>query len=157
MDDTVLRYVQQSVLCWLATADQDGMPNVTPKEIFRAYGRDKLLIANIASPRSLANIVVNPKVCVSFIDVFVQKGCKLKGVATVLRLGDADYASMAHGLAELAGERFPFSSLFAIQVQSAEPIVAPSYRLYPQTTEATQIESAMRAYGVQPRQGRPGS
>jgi hypothetical protein len=32
------------------------------------------------------------------------------------------------------------------------PILAPSYRFYPdQTTEASQVDAAMRAYGVQPR------
>ncbi len=32
-----------------------------------------------------------------------------------------------------------------------EPILAPSYRLYPdETTEQAQVTSAMRAYGVQP-------
>jgi len=33
-----------------------------------------------------------------------------------------------------------------------EPIVAPSYRLYPsETTEQSQTLSALRAYGVAPR------
>jgi predicted pyridoxine 5'-phosphate oxidase superfamily flavin-nucleotide-binding protein len=26
--------IQNSVLCWLATVDEKGVPNVTPKEIF---------------------------------------------------------------------------------------------------------------------------
>lgn len=150
MDEVVLRYVRQSVLCWLATIDEDGFPNVSPKEIFCASGNRSLLIANIASPGSLKNIQAHPMVCVSFVDVFAQKGFKIKGKAMVLRRGDATFAEHASPLLALAGERFPFTSLFAIGVRSVEPIVAPSYRLFPDTQESTQISSAMRTYGVQP-------
>ena len=66
-----------SVLCWLATVDGNGQPNVSPKEIFAAFDTEHLVIANIASPSSVRNIEVNPLVCVSFIDVFVQKGFKV--------------------------------------------------------------------------------
>jgi hypothetical protein len=31
---------------------------------------------------------------------------------------------------------------------AVEPIVAPSYRMYPDTSESQQIEAAMRTYGV---------
>ena len=61
---------RKSVLCWLATADAQGQPNVSPKEIFAIYDSANMLIANIASPTSVRNIESNPRVCVSFIDIF---------------------------------------------------------------------------------------
>jgi predicted pyridoxine 5'-phosphate oxidase superfamily flavin-nucleotide-binding protein len=64
------------VLCWLATVDEAGRPNVSPKEIFTAHGDDHLLIAHLASPGSVRNLRARPEVCVSFVDVFVQKGFK---------------------------------------------------------------------------------
>ena len=60
----VIKYIEQSVLCWLATSDRDNFPNVSPKEMFTHFEENKLLIANIASPNSIANINVNNKVCV---------------------------------------------------------------------------------------------
>ncbi|MDR2011971.1 MAG: pyridoxamine 5'-phosphate oxidase family protein [Rhodanobacter sp.] len=150
MDDTVLQYIRQSVLCWLATVDGEGVPNVSPKELFCAHDDCTLVIANIASPQSRSNILIQSMVCVSFVDVFVQKGFKLKGRARVLQASDAQFPELARPLKEMTGERFPFSCVFAIDVRSVEPIVAPSYRLYPDTCEASQIQSAMRTYGVQP-------
>jgi uncharacterized protein len=42
-------------------------------------------------------------------------------------------------------------SVPVIRVTSVAPIVAPSYRFYPdETTEASQVASAMRTYKVQP-------
>jgi len=87
----IITSAQKSVLCWLATADAQGQPNVSPKEIFTFYDADHFLIANIASPNSVRNIAANPRVCVSFIDVFVQKGFKVSGVAQNIVKQDADY------------------------------------------------------------------
>lgn len=33
----IKKYIDQSVLCWLATVSTDGVPNVSPKEIFSYY------------------------------------------------------------------------------------------------------------------------
>jgi predicted pyridoxine 5'-phosphate oxidase superfamily flavin-nucleotide-binding protein len=76
---------QTSILCGLATVDADGQPNVSPKEIFAVFDPEHLVIANIASPTSVRNIAVNPRVCVSFVDVFVQKGFKVLGTARNVR------------------------------------------------------------------------
>lgn len=150
MDATVLRYVEQSVLSWLATIDENGFPNVSPKEIFCTLDSRTLLIANIASPGSLKNILARPRVCVSFVDVFVQKGFKIKGKATAVRQGDSEFSVLAAPLLALAGAKFPFSSLFVVEAHSVEPIVAPSYQLFPEIQESEQIASAMRTYQVQP-------
>ena len=150
MNDAVLQCVQQSVLTWLATIDENGFPNVSPKEIFCASGARLLLIANIASPGSMRNILARPEVCLSFVNIFSQKGFKIKGTATVAQVGDGAFSTFSPPLAELAGQRFPFSSLFVIEVRSVVPIMAPSYLLFPETQESVQIASAMRTYGVQP-------
>jgi len=41
---------------------------------------------------------------------------------------------------------FPFASITVIQPKSVKEILAPSYILYPDTTEAKQIESAHQTY-----------
>jgi predicted pyridoxine 5'-phosphate oxidase superfamily flavin-nucleotide-binding protein len=140
---------QRSVLCWLATADASGQPNVSPKEIYAVLDDEHIVVANIASPGSARNVRANAKVCLSFIDVFAQKGYKVLGLATEALPADADYARWAEPLRTMAGERFPIHSVFVVRASAVEPILAPSYRLYPaETSEAIQVESALRAYGV---------
>lgn len=141
----------RSVLCWLATVDEAGQPNVSPKEIFAVHDSSHLVVANIASPTSVRNIKINPRVCVSFIDVFIQKGFKVVGTARNVSRKEDDYPRWAAQLEAMAGPRFPIHSVLVIQAVSVEPILAPSYRLYPaETTEQLQAASAMRAYGVRP-------
>ena len=142
---------RRSVLCWLATVDASGQPNVSPKEIHAVFDDDHLVIAHIASPTSVRNISANPQVCVSFVDVFVQKGFKVAGTARIVSTDDADFGRWAAPLLAKAGPRFPIRSVLVVRALAVEPIIAPSYRLYPdETTEQGQIASAMRAYGVRP-------
>lgn len=150
----VARCLEQSVLCWLATVDANGDPNVSPKEVFATLDTRRLLIANIASPQSVRNLTVHTQVCVSVLEIFVQKGFKLKGPAENIARDDPRYASFAAVLEPIAGSRFPIQSVIVVSVEKIEPILAPSYRFYPnEVTEASQIESAMRTYGVRPREG----
>lgn len=140
----------RSVLCWLATVDGKGQPNVSPKEIFAAVGAEHLVVANIASPTSVRNVELNPSVCVGFVDVFVQKGFKVFGEARNVRRQDPEFVRWAAPLEVIAGPRFPVHSVLLVRATAIEPILAPSYRLYPaETTEQAQVASALRTYGVQ--------
>lgn len=149
LDASVRDLSQRAVLCWLATVSADGQPNVSPKELFAVVDDDHLVIANLASPVSATNIRAEPRVCVSLIDVFAQKGFKLTGHANDIRADEPEFAQWAAPVLIQAGDRFTVRSVFRVRVQAVTPILAPSYRFYPeQTTEAAQVESALRAYGV---------
>jgi predicted pyridoxine 5'-phosphate oxidase superfamily flavin-nucleotide-binding protein len=142
---------RRSVLCWLATVDAEGQPNVSPKEVWAVADEQHVVVAHIASPISARNIAQHPQVCLSFVDVFVQKGFKLVGTAREVRAADAEFATWAKPLLAMVGQRFTIQSVLVIQVKSVAAIVAPSYRFYPDdTTEASQMVSGMRAYKVQP-------
>jgi uncharacterized protein len=142
--------IENSVLCWLATCSNSGQPSVSPKEVFIVRGDSEILIANIASPNSATNIKNNALVCVSFLDVFAQKGHKLYGLAKFITLEDVEFPELSKPLLSMVGPSFKFRSLFQIQVTESYPILAPSYHLVPGTTEQSQRESAYRTYRVRP-------
>jgi len=148
LDKEVIKYIEQSVLCWLATSDKDNFPNVSPKEMFTYKENDTLLIANIASPNSIINILENSNVCVSFVDVFVQKGFKIKGQAKIIYKSDADFDLKVKPLVTLYSDKFPISAVIEIEIEKVESIQAPSYFLFPEITEEQQIKSALETYKV---------
>ena len=150
LDQEVKTYIDQSVLCWLSTVDVDNWPNVSPKEMFTYLDDTTLLVANIASPVSVTNIRSNPQVCISFIDVFVQKGYKLKGLAKVIERQDPSFAAKAKQLTNLFSDKFAIQSILEIKIIAVAKIIAPSYRFYPETTEESQIADAMKTYQVGP-------
>jgi uncharacterized protein len=142
----IKHYIDKSILCWLATVSKDLEPNVSPKELFTYTDDTTLLIANIASPQSANNIKTNPKVCVSFIDVLVQKGYKVKGNAKIIEKTDDAFIVKSKILTKKYTDLFPFVSIIEINITKVDAILAPSYVFFPSTKEADQIESAVRAY-----------
>lgn len=147
LDAHVQEMARHSVLCWLATADGQGRPNVSPKEIFEVFDDHHMVVANIASPQSVRNIESNRQVCLAFIDVWVQKGYKVMGSARNIPRASADFGVWAHRLLNMAGPRFPIHSVIVVRAQSVQPIWAPSYQLHPdEVSEAQQIANAKRAY-----------
>ena len=143
----IREYIDKSVLCWLATVSAENIPNVSPKEIFNYFGTDEIIIANIASPQTVRNIKQNASVCVSFIDILVQKGFQIKGKGEIITKSNPEFLKRKEVLAEMTGGKFPFSTITKITIEEVKPIIAPKYILYPETTESEQIESAKKAYG----------
>ncbi|MDM9630989.1 pyridoxamine 5'-phosphate oxidase family protein [Robiginitalea aurantiaca] len=148
LSSEVKEYLDRSVLCWLATASAENVPNVSPKEIFTYFGRDKIIVANIASPQTVRNIGENAKVCVSFIDILVQKGFQVTGKAKITDKADSEFSEMEKILTGMTGGNFPFATITQITVEKVKPIIAPRYMLFPETTEKAQIESAKKTYGL---------
>ena len=144
----IKNYIDKSVLCWLATVSNKNIPNVSPKEIFNYYGIDNIIIANIASPQTVRNIKQNNSVCLSFIDVMIQKGFQVKGKAEIIGKADSEFLEMEKILTEMTEGKFPFASITKITIEKVKPIIAPKYILYPETTEKQQIEDAKKAYRV---------
>ncbi len=147
--DEVAESIGQSVLCWLATVSSDGVPNVSPKEAFLHDGEGSILIANIASPVTARNIEQNEKACLSFVNVFVQKGFKVVGTAIVLKPDDDGYDGRLAKLTAMIGATFPVISIIEITPNSIAEIVAPSYRLFPDSGPEDRIREALAAYRVE--------
>ena len=119
---------KQIVLLWLATTNNFGEPNVSPKELFLFKGRNKLIIANIASPKSVMNILENPNVCLSGIDIWKQKGIQCRGKAKILSPQKKRFKKVEQHFIE-------------IQITQHKEIEAPSYFYYPTIEEEDQINA----------------
>lgn len=150
-DENFHRLLNSSVLCWLATVDRSGQPNVSPKEVFAVVGEHHIVLANIASPTSVRNVLAGSRACVSFVDIFVQKGYKVAGAARYVRRESGEFEQWGKRLVEIAEPKFSIHGLLVIEAEAVEPIVAPSYRLNPHLDEASQVHSAFVTYQVEAR------
>ncbi|MCV2402423.1 pyridoxamine 5'-phosphate oxidase family protein [Marinomonas sp. C2222] len=148
--DDVKASIQESILCWLATSGEDNFPSVSPKEIFTFNGDNEILIANIASPNSVNNILENPKVCVSFIHVFKQKGFQIYGSADYITKDDSDFSELyTLKIQPMTDGVYPVAGIIRIRAEKIKPIVAPSYALFPDIPEEDKVKSAKKHYGLE--------
>ena len=146
--EEIAKSIGSSVLCWLATVSEDGLPNVSPKEAFLHDGEGKILVANIASPKTVRNIDQTKNVCLSFVNVFIQKGYKITGKAKVWNPGSVGYEDRLRKLISEIGETFPIISIIEIDPTETEEIIAPSYRLFPDSGPLDRIRESLSTYEV---------
>lgn len=137
---------EQIVLLWLATSNNLGEPNVSPKQLFLFKGRNKLIIANIASPKSLMNILENPNVCVTVIDIWKHKGIQCRGKAKVLSPQNKRFKKVEEEFRPFNKGKFRIQHFIEIQITQLKEIIAPSYFYYPTTEEEDQIKASKRTY-----------
>ena len=72
----------------IATASKEGKPNVSPKGSFRVLDDEHVIFANIASPRTMANLKENPQLTAIMLDRSSRKGCRVWGRAEILDSGE---------------------------------------------------------------------
>jgi predicted pyridoxine 5'-phosphate oxidase superfamily flavin-nucleotide-binding protein len=71
----------------VATADKNGLPNVSPKGSFRVLDDEHVIFVDIRSPRTIANIKENSKVSAIGIEPVSRKGWRIWGNAEILTEG----------------------------------------------------------------------
>lgn len=139
--------LDEAVLCWLATADVDGRPNVSPKEVFTS-DLDRILIAHIASPKTVRNVEMNPHAMVSIVDVFAQEGWQFAGEASLVWADSPGFAEIAEPLEAITQGLYPIKAVIVVDVDKADRIVAPSSWLFPDESEDVVRQRVLSRYGV---------
>ncbi len=117
--------VARSPLCFVASLNPDGSPNVSPKGTIRVWDADHLVFADIASPGTVANIGRDARVHVNVVDHFARRGWRFGGRASVTE----EPAVLDALRAEYPDEAYPFQRAVLIRVEEARELVSPSYDL----------------------------
>ena len=122
------RVVLEQRLGFVATVTADGRPNLSPKGTTMLWDEERLMFADIASPRTIENLATNPHVEVNVIDPILRKGFRFKGTAAVYTSGEM----FDRGLQILQGRgsaatRDRVRSIVVIEVTDAAALVSPAY------------------------------
>ena len=88
------RIIEEQRLGFVATADLDGAPNVSPKGTFIVVDDETIAFGEIRSPGTIRNLRANPRIEVNFVDPFVRKGYRFAGTANVVERGDGTFAAL---------------------------------------------------------------
>ena len=119
------RVIEQQRLGFVATAALDGTPNVSPKGTFAVLDDRTIAFGEIRSPGTIRNLKANPRIEVNFVDVFVRKGYRFAGTATVVERGDAGFEILLPRLRSTLAPRI--RAIVTIAVTRALPLTSPAY------------------------------
>jgi predicted pyridoxine 5'-phosphate oxidase superfamily flavin-nucleotide-binding protein len=80
--------IEAQKLCFVATADQNGRPNVSPKGSIYVVDDETLAFADLYSQKTRKNLKANPHIALTVADPKRLKGYQFKGTAELLEEGD---------------------------------------------------------------------
>src|ERR1700730_17267340 len=150
LDADMQSLVRRTILCFAATINGDGSPNLSPKSTLIVHDDQHLLFANIASPRTVANLRREPRIEINCVDIFARRGYRFTGHASVRSAGDPIYDEVAAALRAEHGDAIPIHDAVLVRVLSAKPILSPAYAYVPGVTETSLREVYARKYGMVP-------
>jgi predicted pyridoxine 5'-phosphate oxidase superfamily flavin-nucleotide-binding protein len=125
LTDDMKRVVKEQRLGFVATVCADGTPNLSPKGTTAVWDDDHLLFADIQSPRTIANLRVNPAVEINVVDPLVRKGYRFKGKGRIITNGPVFEQTL-----EAYAKRGVVSKVRAVvlvNVEVALPLISPVY------------------------------
>jgi uncharacterized protein len=72
----------------VATTSRTGKPNVSAKGSLQVLDDEHFTFVDVASPRTITNLLENPQVAIICLDYPTRKGCRVWGKAEVLTSGE---------------------------------------------------------------------
>ena len=121
----IKEFVRQEKLGFVATVCPDGTPNLSPKGTTTIWDDDHLVFADIHSPGTVANLLVNPSIEINIVDVFIRKGYRFKGIGKVLSEGSLfdEVVSFYTN----AGSKYIINNIVLVKVERIIPLLSPVY------------------------------
>ncbi|HIM38027.1 MAG TPA: pyridoxamine 5'-phosphate oxidase family protein [Dehalococcoidia bacterium] len=128
LTEDMKRVISQNRLGFYATVCPDGTPNLSPKGTTMIYDDDHLGFVNLGSPTTLSNLAANPSIEISMVDLFIRKGYRFKGTATIVTEGpifdgirDSYKGSSVQPLIDNV------KAAVLIKIDRALPLISPAY------------------------------
>lgn len=148
--DDMRRIVKETRLCFAATVDADGTPNLSPKSSLMIYDDEHLAFANIASPGTVRNLRRNPAIEINAIDIFARRGYRFKGTGEIKDEGTPEYEFVATTFWGENGKLFPIHEVVKVRVLRAAPVLSPAYTYIAGCDESVLRPAYHKKYGVAP-------
>ena len=126
LTDDMRAVVQAAHLCFAATINLDGRPNLSPKGTIRVWDDRHLFFLDIASPGTRANLQHSPWIELNVIDQLSRRGYRFLGQAA-LHVADAVYAEATQRVSTEEGHTYQVAAVILISVERALPLLSPGY------------------------------
>ena len=121
----IKEFVKQTKLGFVATVCPDGTPNLSPKGTTTVWDDDHLVFADIYSPGTITNLLINPSIEINIVDVFTRIGYRFKGSGKVL--SDGSLFDEVIAFYKNAGSKYTINNVVLVKVERIIPLMSPVY------------------------------
>lgn len=150
LDTDMRAIISETILCFAATVNQDGSPNLSPKSTLKVFDDNHLIFANIASPKTISNLKQDPRIEINCVDIFSRRGYRFKGRGIVHSIGTQIHEDLLLQIKNEHGESIPVIDAILIEVLEAKPVLSPAYHFVKGVTEDSLRDAYMKKYNVRP-------
>ena len=120
-----MQFVRKQKLGFIATVCPDGTPNLSPKGTTNVWDSDHLIFADIYSPGTVSNLLVNPSIEINIVDPLIRKGYRFKGTAKVLSDGTLFEEILA--FYRKSGSTYTIRNIVLVKIDRILPLLSPVY------------------------------
>ena len=125
LNEEMKRVVGEQRLGFMATVCEDGTPNLSPKGLTFVLDDDHLVIGEVRSPGTVANLSTRPIAEINVVDPIARKGFRFKGACRMYAEG-TEFEELVAFL-RLQGAKSRIRSVIVMTVDQAHPLVSPAY------------------------------
>ncbi|KIU18281.1 pyridoxamine 5'-phosphate oxidase family protein [Mycolicibacterium llatzerense] len=127
LDHDMWDIIESAKLAFVATVNQDGSPNLSPKGSLHVYDDDRVAFMDIASPGTIENLARNPRIEIVVIDLLRRRGYRFSGAAEVHSPGSSVHAWLNHWLQDRNGPGYPANHAVVLKIEQVRPVFSPAY------------------------------
>ena len=147
LNEDMKAIIVQANLSFVATVNEDGSPNLSPKSTLRVYDDSHLIFANLCSPGTIANLKRDPRIEINCIDIFSRRGYRYTGTAAVHSPGDKLYEEFDATMKQELGPATKVHDAVLVTLADVNPILSPAYASEGVTEEGLR-KTYLKKYGV---------
>lgn len=125
INEEMKRMVGEQRLGFMATVCEDGTPNLSPKGLTFVLDDYHLVIGEVRSPGTIANLTTRPTAEINVVDPIARKGFRFKGACCIYAAG-AEFEALVAFLRS-QGAKSHIRSVIVMTVAQAHPLVSPAY------------------------------
>ncbi|MEL7444489.1 MAG: pyridoxamine 5'-phosphate oxidase family protein [Pseudomonadota bacterium] len=125
LSNEMKRFVAGQRLGFLATVCPDGSPNLSPKGLTFVFDDRRIVIGEVRSPGTVANLKFQPIAELNVVDRITRKGLRFKGSCIVHTEGD-EYERFT-GFLRSQGAQSKIRSVIVMTVNVVRPVTSPAY------------------------------
>jgi predicted pyridoxine 5'-phosphate oxidase superfamily flavin-nucleotide-binding protein len=114
-------------LGFVASVNEDGTPNLSPKGTFVVLNDTQLVFGHIRSPGTMANIARRPAIEVNFLDVLARKAVRVRGRARMFSRSAPEFAQLFAALEGWKGYTELMKAVVRVDIETASLVLSPAY------------------------------
>lgn len=125
INEEMKRVVGEQRLGFMATVCEDGTPNLSPKGLTFVLDDEHLVIGEVRSPSTIANLSTRPTAEINVVDPIARKGFRFKGDCRIYSEGEEFEELVAFLRSQGAKSRI--RSVIVMTVARVHALVSPAY------------------------------